>query len=87
MGSCYSWDLKGRKTGRQESNADKGTVSGGDCHVYEEVKRPNWTSLLAELRKVPKVGSLGGMKGTQERRDQLSVLLVSMVNNICIAIT
>lgn len=86
MRYCYGWDLGGWKTAGQERKANKGRVSGGDCCVYEEAKRLNWTSLLAELRKVPKVGSLGGMKGTPERRYQLSVLLISMVNNICIVI-
>lgn len=40
------------KGGRQPGRRAKQTkaVSRRDCHVYEEAKRLNWTSLFAELR-------------------------------------
>lgn len=82
----YGWDLEEWKRARQESNANKGRILGRNCSVYEEAKRQKWTSLFPEFRKVPKVGCLGDMRGAQEKRHQLSVLLVSMVNYICIVI-
>lgn len=60
------WDLERWKTARQENNANKGRVSGGDCCVYEEAKRLSQTSLHPELRRVLKVNSPGDMKGAQD---------------------